>query len=97
MKKTILLAAGVVTLSLMSFASSTNLGIIEFDGEVISMKDTSKITPEELDFMSANVAGWTYCDKKSETNQCYTRNRTFPYTASLEVQKKLNLIIAKYQ
>ncbi len=97
MKKTIFLAAGVVALSLMSFASSTNLGIIQFDGDVISMKDTDKVTPEELSFLSANVLGWTYCDKQSETNQCNTRNRNFPYSASLEVQKRMNLLIAKYQ
>jgi hypothetical protein len=97
MKKTIFLAAGIVALSLMSFASSTNLGVIQFDGDVISMKDTDLVTPEELDFLSANVAGWTYCDKKSETNQCYTRNRNFPYSASLDVQKRLKVIIAKYQ
>ncbi|SEW48335.1 hypothetical protein SAMN05421841_3798 [Chryseobacterium wanjuense] len=97
MKKTIFLAAGVVALSLMSFASSNNLGIIQFDGDVISMKDTDKVTPEELSFLSVNVLGWTYCDKQSETNQCNTRNRNFPYSASLEVQKRMNLLIAKYQ
>ena len=97
MKKTIFLAAGVVALSLMSFAGSNNLGIIEFDGTVITLTDTDKVTPEELSFMIANVVGWTYCNTRSETNQCYTRNRTFPYTASFEVQKRMNLIIAKYQ
>jgi hypothetical protein len=97
MKKTIFLAAGVVALSLMSFASQTNLGVIQFDGDVISMKNTDKVTPEELDFLSKNVAGWAYCDKQSETNQCYTRNRNFPYTASLSIQNRLNDIIKKYQ
>jgi hypothetical protein len=97
MKKTVFLAAGVVALSLMSFASQNKQSIIEFDGDVISLKDTDKVTPEELDFLSKNVAGWTYCDKKSETNQCLTRNRNFPYTASLEVQAKLGNIIKKYQ
>jgi hypothetical protein len=61
------------------------------------MKDTDKVTPEELSFLSVNVLGWTYCDKQSETNQCNTRNRNFPYSASLEVQKRMNLLIAKYQ
>lgn len=97
MRKTFFLAAGIVALSLMSFASSTNLGVIEFDGEVITLKDTDKVTPEELGFLSTNVEGWGICNKQGQVNECIVRVRSFPSAASFDVQERLKFIIAKYQ
>jgi len=95
MKKLLLLASGVVAMSLMSFATSTDNGIIEVKGNHITIKDTRKISEQDLKFLSKNVAGWTSCDKQSTENQCNTRNQTFPDTPT--TQAKIEKIIAKYQ
>lgn len=95
MKKVILLASGVVVMSLMSFATSKDNGIIEVNGNVVTIKDTRKISEKDLKFLSENIIGWTYCKQFSENNTCNTMNRTFPTstTGKAEVEK----IIAKYQ
>ncbi|WP_295231620.1 hypothetical protein [uncultured Chryseobacterium sp.] len=97
MKKAIFLAGGVIALSLMSFANTTNDDIIEVKGNVITVKNTEKISKEDLEFLSKNVAGWTYCDYQSEQSTCTTRNRTFPDQPTSDTTVKLNNIIKKYQ
>ncbi len=95
MKKLLLLASGVVAMSLMSFATSKDNGIIEVKGNHITIKDTRKISEKDLEFLSKNVSGWTTCDTQSTSNQCTTRNETFPDTPV--VVTKIEKIIAKYQ
>jgi hypothetical protein len=97
MKKIIFLAISASTLSLMSFVNSKGLGIIEFDGNIITLKDTEKVTPEELSFLSNNVIGWTICDKIADTSHCRVKDEGFPHGATAAVQNRLNAIIKKYQ
>ncbi|WP_131701483.1 hypothetical protein [Chryseobacterium sp. FH2] len=97
MKKAILLAGGVITLTLMSFADTKNTDIIEVNGNVITVKNTEKVSKEDLEFLSKNVVGWTYCDYQSELSTCTTKNRTFPDEPTTPVLTQLNKIINKYQ
>ena len=95
MKKIILLASGVVVMTLMSFGSGKNTDVIEVKGNEITIKDIRKISKADLEFLSANVAGWTYCDRSSSSKTCDTKNRTFPN--SVEAKTEVEKIIAKYQ
>jgi len=95
MKKLLLLASGVVVMSLMSFATDKDNEIVEVNGKIITIKDTRKISEKDLKFLSQNVSGWTTCDTQSVTNQCNTRNETFPDTPVIKAE--IEKIIAKYQ
>ncbi len=79
----------------MSFTGNKNEDIIEVKGNVITVKDTRKISKKDMKFLSEKIAGWTYCDRYSSSRTCETKNRTFPSTAveRAEVEK----VIAKYQ
>ena len=95
MKKVILLASGVVVMSLMSFAGNKNEDIIEVKGNVITVKDTRKVSKKDMKFLSEKIVGWTYCDRYSSSRTCETKNRTFPN--AIEERAEVEKVIAKYQ
>ncbi|MEN4760164.1 MULTISPECIES: hypothetical protein [unclassified Chryseobacterium] len=97
MKKTVLLAAGVIGLTLMSFADTKNTDIIEVNGNVVTVKNTEKISKADLEFLSKTLVGWSYCDYQSEQSTCTTKNRTFPDEPTTPVLTDINKIINKYQ
>jgi hypothetical protein len=95
MKKMFLLVGGIVVMSLMSFAMSKDEEVVKINGNVVTIKDTRKISEKDLKFLSTNIVGWTFCKQTSESNNCNTMNRTFPdeKSAKIEVEK----VLAKYQ
>ncbi|MBT0550956.1 hypothetical protein [Riemerella anatipestifer] len=95
MKKVILLASGVVVMSLMSFATSEGKGIIEVKGNVVTVKDTGKISEKDLRFLSENIVGWEACDYQSVSNECTTRYKVFPDSPT--TQTAIKEILAKYE
>lgn len=95
MKKVILLASGVVVMSLMSFATNNDKGIVEINGNTVTIKDTRKISEKDLKFLSENIVGWTYCKQWSRSAECNTMAETFPDNATGKAEIKE--ILAKYQ
>ena len=95
MKKVFFATAGVLALTLMSFANNTKNDIIQVDGNVVTVKNTEKVSPEDLKFLSENIKGWEVCNYQSVSNECTTKYKVFPDEPT--TQAKIREIIAKYQ
>lgn len=81
MKNLVLTSLGVIALTLMSFTGNENKEkIIDVSENAITIKNTDKVSKEDLKVLSELVAGWTYCDQQSSRDSCHSRAHTFPVT-----------------
>lgn len=85
----------VVSLVLMSFVENKNEEIIMVRGKSIFVKNTEKISKEDLKFLRENVLGWQRCDYQSTSNECTTKHEFFPDDPKKD--SEIEEIIKKYQ